>query len=246
MHVISVDNLWKTIKRKKVLRGASLTVGEGQVYVLAGPNGAGKTTLIRILMGLITRDAGRVEVLGLEPGGAGWDTVKLEIGYLPEDASPYDRLTGWENLRFYAELYSRGDPGKVREYLENAAAISGLTREELSRRAGGYSRGMKRRLLIAATLMHNPRLVVMDEPTSGLDVFAAYRVKRTIRSMAGRGYTFLITTHDMSEAQELATHVGFIESGRIVFQGTVEEALKAYSAQSLEEAFVRAVGGGRG
>ncbi|MCE4601596.1 MAG: ABC transporter ATP-binding protein [Desulfurococcales archaeon] len=243
--MVNANDVWKTIKRKTILRGASLTVGEGQVYVLAGPNGAGKTTLIRILMGLISMDSGRIEVLGCKPGDPDWDKVKLDIGYLPEDASPYDRLTGWENLRFYAELYSQGDPSKVEEYLENAAAISGLTREELSRRAGGYSRGMKRRLLIAATLMHNPRLVVMDEPTSGLDVFAAYRVKRTIRSMAGKGYTFLITTHDMSEAQELATHIGFIESGRIIFQGTVEDALSAYSAESLEEAFVRAVGDGR-
>ena len=242
--IISVSNVVKRIKRKQVLNGVNMTVYRGDVYVLAGPNGAGKTTFIRILMGLIRRDGGEIQVLGVDPQTREWESVKTRIGYLPEDASPYDRLTGWENLLFHAMLYTRGDKDLAWKYAEKGAEISGLAPEDLERRAGGYSRGMKRRLLIAATLMHEPDLVVMDEPTSGLDVFAAYRVKKMIKELSSRGYTFLITTHDMAEAQELASRIGFINKGITMFEGTVEEALSMFNAETLEEAFVRAVSNG--
>ncbi len=244
--VIVASSVVKRIKKKQVLNGVNMTVYRGDVYVLAGPNGAGKTTFIRILMGLIRRDGGKIQVLGVDPQSGEWENIKTRIGYLPEDASPYDRLTGWENLLFHAMLYTGGDRDLAWKYAKRGAEISGLTAEDLERRAGGYSRGMKRRLLIATTLMHGPDLVVMDEPTSGLDVFAAYKVKKTIKELSSRGYTFLITTHDMAEAQELASRIGFINRGVTMFEGTIEEALSRFNAETLEEAFVRAVSNGRG
>ncbi|MCE4599173.1 MAG: ABC transporter ATP-binding protein [Desulfurococcales archaeon] len=237
---IKADGVTKSIKKKKILDGVSIYVPKGSIYVLAGPNGAGKTTTIRILVGLISRDSGKVEVLGVEPQSPEWDKVKSKIGYLPEDASPYERLSGWENLLFTALLYADGDRSKALNYVNKAIEISGLSRSDLSRRTSSYSKGMKRRLLLGQVLMHEPELVIMDEPTSGLDVFTAYRVKRLIKELARKGTTFLITTHDMKEAEELASRVGFIHEGRIVFEGEPGEALDMYNAETLEEAFVRA------
>ncbi len=242
MLVVEIDGVTKRIKRREVLKGVSMHVEEGSIYVLAGPNGAGKTTTIRVLLGLIKRDSGSVRILGVDPQSSAWEDTKRFIGYLPEDASPYDRLTGSENLRFYAMLYADGDPKIAEEYYKRGVLISGLSMNDLSKRAGAYSKGMKRRLLIASALMHEPKLVIMDEPTSGLDVFASYSIKKFIKESSRKGYTFIITTHDMKEAEELATHVGFISDGKLVFEGTVNDALEKYNAENLEEAFIKAVG----
>ncbi len=245
MSVVEVEGLVKVLGGRRVLDGVSLRLVEGEVFVLAGPNGSGKTTTLRVLMGLYRPDAGRVRVLGVEPGGSGWLRVLDRVGYLPEDAMPYDRLTGYENLYFYARLLSRGDPRRARELVEEAVRISGLSAEDLGRRAGSYSRGMKRRLLLGATLMHSPRLAVLDEPTAGLDVFSSYRVREIIRRTADNGGAVLVTTHNLLEAQIIADRVAFLASGRVVFVGGVDEALAEYGAGDLEEAFVRAVAGGR-
>ncbi len=237
---IRAYKITKTIKKRRILNGISLNVPKGSIYVLAGPNGAGKTTTIRIIMGLVSYDAGSIEVLGVHPQSPQWEKIKTRIGYLPEDASPYERLTGLENLLFTALLYANGDKDKAWRYVETAIEISGLSREDLSKMVSSYSKGMKRRLLIGQVLMHRPELVVMDEPTSGLDVFTSYKVKKLIKELSRQGTTFLVTTHDMKEAEELATRVGFISDGRLVFEGHPRDALDKYNAESLEEAFVRA------
>jgi len=236
---ILAERVSKRIKGKVVLEEVTLNVPEGAVYVLAGPNGSGKTTTIRILLGLVKRDTGRVEVLGRDPEVAGGE-IRAYIGYLPEDAQPYERLTGLEHILFYARLYARDS--RVEDMVSRAVEISGLTHRDLSSKAGTYSRGMKRRLLLSTTLMHNPRVAVLDEPLSGLDVVSSYRVKKIIRSMAGGGTTFLITTHDMRDAEELADVVGLIVDGRIVAEGSPEELIGSVGAESLEEAYVRLVG----
>jgi len=229
----------KRIRGRVVLENATLNVPEGGVYVLAGPNGSGKTTTIRILLGLIRRDSGRVEVLGRDPEVEG-DVVREYIGYLPEDAQPYERLTGLEHIMFYAKLYSKSS--NVDIMVSRAIEISGLSLQDLRSKAGTYSRGMKRRLLLALTLMHHPRIAVLDEPLSGLDVVSSYRVKKLIKSMAGSGATFLITTHDMRDAEETADVVGLIVNGRIIAEGSPRELVELTGSESLEEAYVKLVG----
>lgn len=243
-YAVLVDGVWKSIKGNPVLRGISLRVPKGTVTVIAGPNGAGKTTLVRVLLGIYRPDRGMVRVLGRVPGGDGWGEAARRIGYLPEDASPYERLTGYENLLFYALIYTGGDRVRAEGLVERGASLSGLSPGDLARRAGEYSKGMKRRLLLAAALMHGPELAVLDEPTSGLDVFSATRVRGIIRDYAMKGGTVLLTTHNLLEAQYVADRVVFISSGGIVFEGTVREALERYGAVNLEEAFVEAVGRG--
>lgn len=240
---VECRSVWKSFKGRAVLKGVSMSVPEGAIYVLAGPNGAGKTTIIRVLLGLVRRDRGHVRVLGVDPEASEWPRVRRAVGYLPEDAQPYERLTGLENIVFYARVYSGGDEELARSYINRALEIAGLGEEVLGRRVSTYSRGMKRRLLLAITLMHSPLIAFLDEPTSGLDVFSSFKVKRMIKSMARSGVTFLVTTHDLKEAEELASMVGFISEGRLVFEGTPGEALEEYGSESLEEAFVRAFGG---
>jgi ABC-2 type transport system ATP-binding protein len=236
---IIAEGVSKRIRGRVVLENVTLNVPEGRVYVLAGPNGSGKTTTIRILLGLIRRDSGRVEVLGRDPEVEG-DVVREYIGYLPEDAQPYERLTGLEHIMFYAKLYSKSS--NVDSMVSRAIEISGLSLQDLRSKAGTYSRGMKRRLLLALTLMHNPRIAVLDEPLSGLDVVSSYRVKKLIKSMAGSGATFLITTHDMRDAEEIADVVGLIVNGRIIAEGSPRELVELTGSESLEEAYVKLVG----
>jgi ABC-2 type transport system ATP-binding protein len=238
-YAILAERVSKRIKGRVILEEVTLNVPEGAVYVLAGPNGSGKTTTIRILLGLVRRDTGRVEILGRDPEVAGGE-IRAYIGYLPEDAQPYERLTGLEHILFYARLYARSS--NIEDIVSRAVNISGLELRDLNSRAGAYSRGMKRRLLLSLTLMHNPRVAVLDEPLSGLDVVSSYRVKKIIKSMAGGGTTFLITTHDMRDAEELADVVGLMVNGRLVAEGSPRELMESTGAESLEEAYVRLVG----
>lgn len=239
-YAVILEGVYKRVKGKVILESINLRVPKGSLFILAGPNGSGKTTTVRVMLGLYKPSSGRVEVLGAEPRGRGWRGVVERIGYLPEDAAPYERLTGYENILFYAKLYSRGDKSREREYFERGVELSGLTHEQLRMKAGEYSRGMKRRLLLATSLMHDPDLAVLDEPTSGLDVFSSYRIRKWIRSLVDRGKTVILTTHNMLEAETIADHIAFIVRGRTIFSGTVEDALREYRASSLEEAFINA------
>ncbi len=241
MIVVEARGLVKSLKGKPILKGVSLEVSRGSIHVMAGPNGAGKTTTIRIILGLIRRDGGEVKVLSVDPESGEWDSVRRRIGYLPEDAGVYDRLTGLENLWFNALLFADGDERLAKDYLARGVEISGLSMDQLSKRAGSYSKGMKRRLLLASALMHSPELVIMDEPTSGLDVIAAYRIKSLIREMAEEGTSFLLTTHDMLEAEQLADRVSFIMNGATIAEASPRELMESYNSENLEEAFVKAV-----
>ncbi|MGC8567273.1 MAG: ABC transporter ATP-binding protein [Caldisphaera sp.] len=241
MQAIFADKIYKKIGNKEVLKGISLKVNKGEVHVIAGHNGAGKTTLFRILVGLIKHDSGKLSVLGYDPYKFRVEISKM-LGYVPEDSSPYDRLTGYENLRLFALLYSNGNEDLAEKFIKKGAEISELNDADLSRKAGEYSNGMKKRLLIGRSLMHNPKLVLLDEPTNGLDVFSAYKIRKLIRSMASGGTTFLIATHNMSEAEILADKITFIAYGSIIYTGTIKSVIEEFNSINLEEAFIKAVG----
>jgi ABC-2 type transport system ATP-binding protein len=230
----------KRFKKVAALQSVDLKVRVGEVHVIAGHNGAGKSTLFKIIVGLIRRDAGKVNVLGVDPSTPAMHDIIKQIGYVPEDASPYERLTGYEYLRFFARLYAER-PEEVDDIVSRGVAISGLGDKELKRKAGEYSNGMKRRLLIARALMYRPSLVLLDEPTNGLDVFSAHDVRQLIKSLSRGGVTFIIATHNMAEAEYLADRVTFMAYGKSLFTGTPKEAMETFNGENLEDAFVKAV-----
>jgi ABC-2 type transport system ATP-binding protein len=221
----------------RALDGIDLTVKEGEVFGLIGPNGAGKSTTIRILATLLRPTEGSVSMLGR-------DVVEEEIAvrgyisYLPEDAGVYENLTGREYLGFMARFYS-DDPGGI---VERGMRMADL-RERIDSRAKEYSKGMKRRLLIARTLMTSPRIAIMDEPTAGLDVMHGHYVRREVkRAIQETRSTAIISSHNLLEVEFLCDRVALINKGRIIEQGTPAELKARHGAANLEEVFLGVVG----
>jgi len=237
--VVRVEGLRKSFGKNEVLKGVNLEVRAGEVFGIVGPNGAGKTTLLRIVVGLVRPSAGRVVVLGRRvPDEV--EAIRGLVSYLPEESNLYGRLTGYENLEFFARIYSRG--GGVDEVVKLGATISGLSEGELSRKVETYSKGMIRRVALAATLMVRPKLAILDEPTAGLDVVSARYIREVIRRFARElGTTVVMSSHNMFEVSKVCDRVALINSGVIVAQGTVEEILSLSGAEDLEEAFAKLV-----
>lgn len=240
---VKVDRLVKVYKGgTRALDGISFEVEEREIFGLIGPNGAGKTTTLRIAATLLQPTSGTVTVFGVDvtedPG-----KVREMIGYLPEDAGAYRNLTGYEFLRFVASFRAKSKP-ELEDMLSRAEKISALG-ESLGKRVKTYSKGMLRRLLVAASLMHTPRLAILDEPTTGLDVVNAVRIRDIIRSYARReGVTVLLSSHNMLEVEYLCDRVAIIHRGRIVAMGAPEDLKNRHGAPNLEKVFVEVTGGG--
>jgi ABC-2 type transport system ATP-binding protein len=220
------------------VKGISFNVREGEVYGLIGPNGAGKTTTLRMIAGLIKPTRGEIHVDGIDVVRETFKARKL-IGYLPEEADVYTRLTGLEHIEFYAKLYGVKD---LEETIRYGVELSGLPMEKLRERAGGYSKGMKRRLLLAIVLMRRPRLALLDEPTSGLDVYASVRVREMIKKYVREtGSSIVLSSHNMLEVEYLCDRIGIIYSGRIIVEDTPSNIMERYGVSNLEEAFIKIV-----
>jgi ABC-2 type transport system ATP-binding protein len=225
--VVCAD-LRKRYGDRTVVDGVGFTIAPGETYGLLGPNGAGKTTTISLLCGLLARDGGTVVV-----GGHDLDqdplAVKRAIGYVPQDVALYPDLTARENLRFFGRLYGlRGSDlaGRV----EQALATVGLA-DRGDDRVDGYSGGMKRRLNIAAGLLHGPRLLVLDEPTVGVDPQSRNAILEAVQRLGTEGMGVLYTTHYMEEAERLCDRIGILDEGRVVAEGTRPELVALVGEQ---------------
>jgi ABC-2 type transport system ATP-binding protein len=214
-----------TVRRKsrliEAVRGIDFQVGEGELFGLLGPNGAGKTTTIKMLITLLIPTAGTARVLGLDVVEDARE-VRKRIGYVfGGERGVYERLSGYDNLRYFAELYGV-PPREQRPRIELLLELVGLKGRE-HERAEGYSRGMKQRLHVARGLLHDPEVVFLDEPTIGLDPVGAREVRATIGSLTEAGKTVLLTTHYMFEADVLCDRIAVISQGEIVAEGTPAE-----------------------
>ncbi|MCX6649291.1 MAG: ABC transporter ATP-binding protein [Candidatus Bathyarchaeota archaeon] len=235
---VDVRDLRKNFGDFEALKGTTFKVDEGEIYGLIGPNGAGKTTTLRILGTLIGPTSGVAEVFGHDVVKEA-DKIREILSYLPEDAGAYQYLTGEEYLRFMAGFYAH-EKTAAEEMVKAGKEISGLG-DRLTDRVNGYSRGMKRRLLIARALMIKPKLAILDEPTSGLDVIQAYHVRGMIKDYAEKmGVTILVSSHNMLEVEYLCHRVALINEGTIISEGTPEELKARYNAVNLEQAFMEA------
>lgn len=223
MNVIEAGGLVKRYGEVVALAGVDFEVRKGEVFGFLGPNGAGKTTTINVLTGLARPDAGTIRIGGIDCTGNPKAAQHL-IGVVPDESNLYPELTGFDNLCFCAALYGmrRAERrARARELLD----AFGLA-PAADRKFGGYSRGMKRRLTIAAGIVHEPGILFLDEPTTGLDVASAREVRRLIAGLRRAGTTVFLTTHYIEEAQRLCDRVAFIVAGRIVCVDTVERLLQ--------------------
>ena len=222
------------------LDGLSFSVKHTEIFGLIGPNGAGKTTALRVVSTLLLPTSGAVKIFDLDVVQEAAEVRKI-IAYLPEEAGAYRNLSGWEYLEFMAKFNTK-DKNETREMTKEAAEITGLG-ERLKDKTKTYSKGMKRRLLVARALMNKPKLAILDEPTSGLDVLHAYHVREIIkRYVKEQGVTVLLSSHNMLEVEHICDRVALLNKGRIVAEGKPQELKEKFESANLEEVFAKVVG----
>jgi len=242
--LIEVHQVSKRFGAFTALQDVSFRVEAGEVYGLLGENGAGKTTLMRLMATILRPTQGEIEIAGFsvtrEP-----EAVRRRIGILfGGDVGLYSRLTARENIAYFGSLYGL-------EKTQIAAQIERLSRmfemePFLDRRVGSFSRGMRQKVAIARTLVHDPAVILLDEPTTGLDVSAANLFRRMIRMLQEEGKTILFSSHNMSEIDKLCRRIAVMHQGRLLFAGSVDALRQKYGVHDLDELFMTVVeGGGR-
>jgi ABC-2 type transport system ATP-binding protein len=236
---IVIENLLKRFEDVTAVDGVSIQIEEGELFGLLGPNGAGKTTIINILCGLIKPTKGSCKVGGYDVQE---DIVKVKdlIGVCPQETAVYPYLKGSENVDLFGNLYSMN-----KQMLEARRAMlfetMGLT-AEANRRAEKYSGGMKRRLSLIISLIHDPRIAFLDEPTVAMDPQTRHAVWDFIKDLKKKGKTIILTTHYMEEAEELCDRVGIIDHGKLIALDSPKELILRNGAKDLEDVFIKLTG----
>jgi len=250
---IETEALSRRFGALEAVRDVNLRVEVGQFYGFLGPNGAGKSTTIKMLTGLLEPSAGRIRVLSLDLAR---DPIKVkrQIGVVPEGMALFDRLTGPEYLNFAGRMYgldratAAARSGELLEFMTLAAHPKTLILD--------YSHGMKKKLALAAAVIHGPKVLFLDEPFEGVDAIAAGALKAMLNRMIARGVTIFLTSHVLEIVERLCSQVGIIHRGELVAQGSIEELRSGVEAHhyagqapgvrlSLEQIFLDIVGGER-
>ena len=221
--LLEIRHLRKTYGSLVAVDGASFTVPRGECLGLLGPNGAGKTTTLSMLAGLLTPDSGQVLIDGRALAGD-TDPLKRQLGLVPQELALYEDLTAAENLAFFGALYSL-EKATLHQRMADALAIVGLS-DRARDKAGTFSGGMKRRLNLAAALLHDPQLLLLDEPTVGVDPQSRNAIFDNIEALRARGKTILYTTHYMEEVERLCDRVVIVDHGKVIADDTIA-ALRA-------------------
>jgi ABC-2 type transport system ATP-binding protein len=236
---ILVRDLKKSYGLKAAVDGVDLEVPCGSFFGFLGPNGAGKSTTIRMLTGLIPADSGSIEIFGLRLPERELE-IKRRICLVPDESLLFDRLTGAEFLEFVGRMYGLERSSAI----QRARDLLDLFQLQVDRKMiGEYSKGMRKRIAMAASLIHHPDLFLMDEPFEGVDAVGARLMKDILIDQVKRGATIFLTSHVLEVVERLCDRVAIINNGRIVTSGTLEELRTG--GESLEDAFVRIVGAGQ-
>jgi len=220
-----MSGVGKSFNDTPALADLDIAAPTGKITVLLGPNGAGKTTAIRVITGAMRADAGVVRTLGGDPVTDG-ERIRSRAGVVSAKPSLYDRLSGRDNLQYAADLHEV-PRAQCRRRIDEAAARFGID-HALDQQVGGYSTGMKTRLALARSVLHDPDLLLFDEPTSGLDPESAQAVLRLIREMTADGRTVLMCTHHLVEAEGLADHVVVLDNGTDLVAGAPDDLVRRY------------------
>jgi ABC-2 type transport system ATP-binding protein len=223
MIAIAVEGLAKRFGEVQAVADVSFEVREGELFGFLGPNGAGKTTTINMLTGLARPDTGTIRIAGIDCTHNPKAAQHL-IGVIPDESNLYPELTGFENLCFCAALYGMRK-GEREAHAHELLETFGLAKAA-GRKFAGYSKGMKRKLTIAAGIIHNPSILFLDEPTTGIDVASARQIRQIIAGLNRSGATVFLTTHYIEEAERLSSRIAFIVDGRIVRIDTVANLIE--------------------
>lgn len=227
--MVKIENLYKHYGKFVALNHLNLSIEKGELFGFVGPNGAGKTTTMRIISGLLRADGGSVHIADVDALKDN-QNLKRKIGYMPDFFGVYDNLKAIEYMEFYASVYGiTGDKAK-------SMCLELMDLVNLSDKADfyvdGLSRGMKQRLCLARSLVHNPELLILDEPASGLDPRARFEMKGILKNLHDMGKTIIISSHILSELAEMCTTIGIIDKGSMVSKGTVEEIMQKLSTSN--------------
>src|SRR5215211_3917196 len=217
--MISTEGLTKFYETHPAVREVSLFVPGGETCALVGPNGAGKTTLLKMLAGLLRPTSGQIEVAGVEVGAFPKRLHRI-VGYVPDTFGLYDELT----VRQFLEYFARAAGVAAARVSKRIDAVLGLTNLDAKRdaRVGALSRGMRQRLVIAKTLLHAPKVLLLDEPASGLDPHARVELRELIKQLAALGTTLVVSSHILTELADFSTSVVIMERGRVVRSGRID------------------------
>jgi len=230
--VVQVRGVGRSFGGKTVLDGIDLSVSRAEIFGLLGPSGAGKTTLVKMIAGIDRAEKGEIRV---------WNecmpklAMMRRIGYMGQSDALYGELTGRENLDFFASLYGLKGAARKRRIEETAALVN--LKDDLKKQVLKYSGGMKRRLSLAAALLHEPELLILDEPTVGIDPVLRQSIWAELERLSRGGTTILVTTHVMDEAYR-CRRLGMIREGRLIAVGSPGELMEQTGSQTIEEAFL--------
>jgi ABC-2 type transport system ATP-binding protein len=240
---VETRGLARTFGALRAVDGIDLRVPAGSFYGFLGPNGAGKSTTIKCLTGLLKPSGGEMRILGVDPI-ADPVSVKRRIGVVPEDLALFERLTAAETLTFIGQVHGIA-PEVFKARSADLLSLMDL-QSAASTLVADFSHGMKKKLALAAALLHAPKLLFLDEPFEGIDAVASRQIKDLLHSFVARGGTVFLTSHILEIVERLSTHIGVIAHGRLVAQGSLAEVRSgAAGAATLEEMFIDLVGGER-
>ena len=217
--MLEVQGLTKSYGKLVAIAGVSFRADHGETVGLLGPNGAGKTTTVSIIAGLLSPDSGEVLIEGKRVQ-SDTDPVKRKIGLVPQDMALYDQLTARDNLTFFAALYSLAGT-KAKKSIDDALNLVALS-DRAADKVGTFSGGMKRRLNLAAALLHDPQILLLDEPTVGVDPQSRNAIFENLETLKKRGKTLIYTTHYMEEAERLCDRIVIIDHGKVIADDTLQ------------------------
>lgn len=218
---IEINALTKAFGKKKVLHNLDITIEQGQCYCLLGKNGVGKSTLLNCILDLVKPDNGTISLYGQDYNQHSL-AVKQNLGALSEDNPLIEEFTGLEYLNFVAKLYKLS-PAETEERITSLTNYFFTDKESLNKNIAGYSTGMKKKVGIAAAILHKPNILILDEPFTGLDPIAAQLLVNLIRSYSTPGRVVLISSHDLNYVEKVATHIGVLNDGKLMYNGSVQE-----------------------
>ncbi len=222
--IIIMDYIQKSFHGKKVLKDINCTVGEGEIFGLLGPSGAGKTTMINILTGQLKVDGGFASILGTDCQKL-TDEVHAQIGMVLDNSGLYDRLSCYDNLALFAEIF-KVPKSEIKQVLSKVK-LEDAAKKPVSK----LSKGMVQRLVLARAILHSPKLLFLDEPTSGLDPATVLEIHKLIFELREKGTTIFLTTHNMEEATKLCDNISLLNEGNIIEYGSPESLCRKYNTQ---------------